>query len=98
MVWGLAEREPALGARLDPELPYIAAEVLWAAIAEGAWTVADVLVRRMPIAYERADAGRGLAPAVARLLARVHGWQDATAAEAAVAYDAEAHRLFSVDP
>jgi glycerol-3-phosphate dehydrogenase len=98
MVWGLAEREPALGARLDPDLPYIAAEVLWAAIAEGAWTVADVLVRRMPIAYERADAGRGLAPAVARLLGRVHGWQDATAAETAMAYETEARRLFSVDP
>lgn len=96
MVWGLCEREPLLGDRLDPELPYIAAEVLWAAVAEGAWTVADVLVRRMPIAYERQDAGRALAPQVARLLGRVHGWDDATVAAAAAAFDAEAVRLFGI--
>lgn len=97
MVWGLAEREPLLGDRLDPALPYIAAEVLWAAVAEGAWTVADVLVRRMPIAYERKDAGRALAAQVAALLGRVHGWNNAAIAEATAAYDTEAHRLFAID-
>ncbi len=97
MVWGLCEREPLLGDRLDPDLPYIAAEVLWAAVAEGAWTVADVLVRRMPIAYERQDAGRALAAEVAALLGRVHGWDNATVAEATVAFDAEAARLFGID-
>ena len=98
LVWGLVEREPALGARLDPGLPYIAAEVMWAAVAEGAWTVADVLVRRMPIGYERKDAGRALAPLVAIIMARVHGWDDATTAQAVVAYDSEADRLFGIDP
>jgi len=97
MVWGLVEREAQLGAPLDPSLPYIAAEVIWAAVAEGAWTVADVLVRRMPIAYERADAGRALAPQVAVLLGRVHRWDDATVAGAAAAFDADAHRLFAID-
>jgi glycerol-3-phosphate dehydrogenase len=97
MVWGLVEREPLLGERLDPDLPYIAAEVVWAAVAEGAWTVADVLVRRMPVAYERQDAGRALAPAVAALLGRVHGWDDATVAAAAVGFDADASRLFGID-
>ena len=97
MVWGLCEHEPLLGDRLDPNLPYIAAEVVWAAVAEGAWTVADVLVRRVPIAYERRDAGRALATQVAALLGRVHRWNDATVAEAAVAYDAEAARLFAID-
>ncbi|HYW49561.1 MAG TPA: glycerol-3-phosphate dehydrogenase/oxidase, partial [Gemmatimonadaceae bacterium] len=97
MVWGLVEREPSLRERLDPALPYVAAEVMWAAIAEGAWTVADVLVRRMPVAYERADAGRALAAPVAAILGRVHGWHDATAAEAAVAYGHESSRLFGID-
>ncbi|MDZ7629844.1 MAG: glycerol-3-phosphate dehydrogenase/oxidase [Gemmatimonadaceae bacterium] len=97
MVWGLVEREAPLGERLDPALPYLAAEVLWAAVAEGAQTVADVLVRRMPVAYERQDAGRALASRVAALLGRVHGWNDATAAEAAVAYDTESRRLFGID-
>ena len=97
MVWGLCEHEPLLGDRLDPNLPYIAAEVVWAAVAEGAWTVADVLVRRVPIAYERRDAGRALATQVAALLGRVHRWNDATVAGAAVAYEADAARLFAID-
>ncbi len=97
MVWGLCEREPLLGDRLDPDLPYIAAEVMWAAVAEGAWTVADVLVRRMPIAYERRDAGRALAPTVATLLGRVHRWDAAAVASATTAFDAEAARLFGID-
>jgi glycerol-3-phosphate dehydrogenase len=98
VVWGLADQEPLLRDRLDPDLPYIAAEVLWAGYAEGAWTVADVLVRRMPVAYERADAGRGLAPAVARLLARVHKWDRAQEERAATEFELEAWRLFGVDP
>jgi glycerol-3-phosphate dehydrogenase len=59
--------------------------------------VADVLVRRVPIAYERHDAGRALAPQIARLLARVHGWDNATASAAANAYDTDAARLFGID-
>jgi glycerol-3-phosphate dehydrogenase len=39
-------RGPALAAQLHPELPYIAAEVVWAARAEMARTVEDVLARR----------------------------------------------------
>jgi glycerol-3-phosphate dehydrogenase len=98
MVWGLAERDGTLSVRLDPELPYISAEVVWAAAAEGAWTVADVLVRRMPIAYERRDAGRGLALTVAALMGRVHRWDVDAVMAAARAYDAESRRLFGVDP
>mgnify|MGYP000229233805 CR=1 FL=1 len=71
---------------------------MWAAVAEGAWTVADVLVRRMPIAYERKDAGRALASTVAAIMSRVHGWDDATTAQAVMAYDDESNRLFGIDP
>jgi glycerol-3-phosphate dehydrogenase len=97
MVWGLCEREPLLGDRLDPLLPYIAAEVVWAAVAEGAWSVADVLVRRMPIAYERKDAGRALASQVAALLGRVHKWDAAAVSRATDAYTTDAARLFGID-
>jgi len=97
MVWGLVEREPLLGERLDAELPYIAAQVVWAAVAEGAWTVADVLVRRMPVAYERQDAGRALAAQIAALLGRVHGWDDGMMLTAVAAFDADAGRLFGID-
>jgi glycerol-3-phosphate dehydrogenase len=98
MVWGLAERDGTLSVRLDPELPYIGAEVIWAAAAEGAWTVADVMVRRMPIAYERHDAGRGLSLTVAALMGRVHRWDVDAVMLAARAYDGESRRLFGVDP
>ncbi len=97
MVWGLAERDASLGVRLDPALPYLAAEVIWAAAAEGAWTVADVLMRRMPVAYERKDAGRGLAAQVAGLLGRVHHWDAGEVQRAAMLFNAEAGRVFGVD-
>lgn len=96
--WGLATREASLAERLDPTLPYLRAEVVWAAAAEGAWTVADVLVRRIPVAYERRDAGRALAPDVAELLARVHDWDDASRQAAITQYARDSERLFAVVP
>ena len=98
MVWEVAQREPSLRERLHPALPYIAAEVIWAGATEGAWSVADVLVRRMPIAYELPDAGRQLAARVAALLGRVHHWDSETVSAAAAVYDSDAMRLFGVDP
>jgi glycerol-3-phosphate dehydrogenase len=97
MVWGLAEREPLLRDRLDPDLPYIAAEVLWAAASEGAWTVADVLVRRMPVAYERRDNGAALAEEIAALLSRVHHWDAATLQRAPSEFLLDAKRLFAIN-
>lgn len=97
MVWELAERDSPLAERLSPALPYIGAEVVWAAATEGAMTVADVLVRRMPVAYELRDAGRSLAERVAALLGRVHHWDVGAVAAAAAAYAAESARLFDID-
>jgi glycerol-3-phosphate dehydrogenase len=97
MVWGLAEREPLLRDRIDPDLPYIAAEVLWAAASEGAWTVADVLVRRMPVAYERRDNGAALAEEIAALLSRVHHWDAATLQRAPSEFLLDAKRLFAIN-
>jgi glycerol-3-phosphate dehydrogenase len=63
-----------------------------------ACTVSDVLMRRTQIAFETRDAGRSVAPRVAELLAPILGW-DAGAQTAAVAqYDADAERVFGVDP
>ncbi|MCU0619723.1 MAG: glycerol-3-phosphate dehydrogenase/oxidase [Gemmatimonadaceae bacterium] len=95
LVWGLVDRERPLGERLDPALPYLRADVFWGAAAEGAWTVADVLVRRIPVAFERRDAGRALAPLVADLLARVHGWDDDTRRGAIARYDDDVGRVIT---
>lgn len=64
----LAEN-PALGARLHSDLPYIAAEVVWAARAEMARTVEDVLARRTRALFLNAHAAIAMAEPVARLLA-----------------------------
>ena len=61
--------DPVLAARLHPELPYIAAEVIWAARAEMARTVEDVLARHTRALFLNAQAACEMAEQVARLLA-----------------------------
>jgi glycerol-3-phosphate dehydrogenase len=65
---GLA-RDPKLAERLHPDLPYIAAEVVWAARTEMAQTVEDVLARRTRALFLNANAAIAMAEPVARLLA-----------------------------
>jgi glycerol-3-phosphate dehydrogenase len=81
----LADADPALAARLDDALPYIAAEVVWAARMEMARTVEDVLSRRTRALVLNAAAARRMAPTVANLLARELGrdqaWGDRQLAE-----------------
>jgi glycerol-3-phosphate dehydrogenase len=69
----------ALGRPLDSELPYIEAEVIWAARTEMARTVEDVLARRTRALFLNAKAAIRMAPKVASILARELGkdelWQ-----------------------
>lgn len=96
-VWALAEAEPALGARVDPALPYVGAEFVYAVRHEHALALADLVVRRAPVAFETRDAGRAAARRVAALVAPVLGWDAAAAGRAVGVYDREAARLFAVD-
>ena len=72
---------PALGQPLDPQLPSIAAEVVWAAREEMARSVEDVLARRTRALFLDARAALRMAPAVAALMAaelgRDQAWIDA---------------------
>ena len=61
--------DPVLSARLHPSLPYLAAEVVWAAREEMARTVEDVLARRMRALFLNADAAAAMAEPAASLLA-----------------------------
>ena len=61
--------DPVLSAPLHPELPYLAAEVVWAAREEMARTVEDVLARRMRALFLNADAAVAMAEPAASLLA-----------------------------
>ena len=80
-IQNLAIHEPRLGEPLHPDLPYSAAEVVWATREEMARTVEDVLARRTRALFLNARAALGMAPRVADLLARELGrdaaWQRA---------------------
>lgn len=96
-VLAYAESDPSLAQPLVDGLPYVGAEVRYAAEQEMACTVADVLMRRMQLAFETRDAGRSAAPRVAALLAPLRGWDDAALRAAVEAYEAEAARVFAID-
>lgn len=73
----LASNVPELAQPLDSQLPYIAAEVVWAARKEMARTLDDVLARRIRALPLNASASVRMAPAAAKLLARELGKGDA---------------------
>ena len=77
----LIEKDPSLADRLHPALPYRAAEVVWAARAEMARTVEDVLSRRTRALVLNAAAAVAAAPRVADLLARELGRDEGWAAD-----------------
>jgi glycerol-3-phosphate dehydrogenase len=59
---------------LSPSLPYLKAEIVYAASHEGAMSVDDVISRRTRLAFEAPHAGVDLAEEVATLIAPVLGW------------------------
>jgi glycerol-3-phosphate dehydrogenase len=73
----LIRRVPSLGDRLDPALPYVAAEVVWAAREEMARTIEDILARRTRALFLNARSALAMAPRVASLLAEELGRDDA---------------------
>jgi len=73
----LYKKDPELEKPLHPELPYIKAEVIWAARNEMAMTIEDVLSRRTRALLLNAKASIEMAPEVARLLAGELGHDEA---------------------
>jgi glycerol-3-phosphate dehydrogenase len=73
-------KEPRLAAKLHPALPYIGAEVVWAARNEMARSVEDVLARRTRALFLNAGAASAMAEPVAHLLAAELGRDPAWAA------------------
>jgi len=69
----LAKEDPALGAPLHAALPYIRAEIVWAAREECCMTVEDALSRRTRALLLDAQAAMECAPDVAALLAKELG-------------------------
>ncbi|MFZ0799725.1 MAG: FAD-dependent oxidoreductase [Terriglobales bacterium] len=74
----LIETDAGLGKPLHAALPYVKAEVVWAARHEVARTVEDVLARRTRALFLNARAALAMAPAVADLMASELGWDEVT--------------------
>jgi glycerol-3-phosphate dehydrogenase len=95
-VAALTAAEPALARRIVRELPYLLAEVVYAVEREMAMTLADVLVRRLRLAFEVADHGRAAARVATAILAGRLGWDNGRARTEIAKYEAEIERLFAI--
>ncbi|SNT61799.1 glycerol-3-phosphate dehydrogenase [Asanoa hainanensis] len=73
----LVETDPTLAAPLAGAPEYLAAEVAYAAYAEGALHLDDVLTRRTRISFETAHRGSESARHAAEVLGGVLGWDQA---------------------
>jgi glycerol-3-phosphate dehydrogenase len=73
----LAASEPGLGDRLHERLPYLLAEVVWAAREEMARTVEDILSRRTRSILLDSSAAIEAAPRIAAILAKELNHDDA---------------------
>ena len=81
--------DPALAERLDRELPYVWAEIEFAATHDLARTVEDVLARRVPLLLVSRDQGLSVCERVADLLGRLLAWSPTQRAEMLAQYRAE---------
>lgn len=76
-IQGLIDEKTGLGALLHPGYPYTRAEVVWAVREEMAQKVEDVLSRRMRLLILDVRAATQAAPAVAELMAKELGKDEA---------------------
>lgn len=83
----LIKEEPKLAQKLDLTLPYIKAEIVYAASHEGARTVDDVISRRTRLAFEAKAHGVHLADEVGTLIAPVLGWNAKARKDSVAAYE-----------
>jgi glycerol-3-phosphate dehydrogenase len=83
----LVKENPALGKKLSPELPYIKAEIYYAASHEGAQSIDDVISRRTRIAFEAHNSGLNLADVISEIIAPVLGWSTKERKSSVAAYE-----------
>ena len=88
----LLRADSSLGETFDPALPCIRAQALWAARSEMARRVDDVLARRCRALFLNARAAIRMAPAVAALMARELGRDQAWQRREVAAFEALAQQ------
>lgn len=91
-VVALAKDDPSLLEPVIQGLPYVGAEVIYAASNEMAINLDDVLARRMRALLQDARATIAATPDVARLLGRVLGWSESEVSTQATAFSERATR------
>jgi len=96
-VWQLATGTPGGAARLVPHLPYLMGEMLYAAQRELACTLGDLLIRRTRLAFETADHGWSVAPAIADVVGPALGWDAAARATELERFQGEIRRIFEIE-
>ena len=97
-VEGLVVEDPALGARIDPSLPFTFAEVVYAVRYEMARTVEDVLSRRTRALLLNANAACRAAAAVARTMAKELGASSEWEMEQVIAFGHLAKTFYIQNP
>ncbi len=90
-VRALIAAEPALGEQICAHNPELLAQVAYAVDRQQAVTLADVLLRRLPVGWSKCHALDG-AERAARVMAQRLGWSDDDIARAVSAYQRELAR------
>lgn len=88
----LVKETPLLAKKLSADLPYIKAEIYYAASHEGARSVDDVISRRTRIAFEAHNYGVELTEAIAEIIAPVLGWSAKERKTSVAAYESLVER------
>lgn len=87
---------PAAG-YLASRAPYLTGEALYTIEYELAMTLTDVLIRRVPVAFEQRDHGLELATQLANALSAHFAWSSTDVAAAIREYQATVERHFAID-
>jgi glycerol-3-phosphate dehydrogenase len=85
----LIAADSSLAKPLADGMPYLRAEIYYAASAEGAMSVGDVISRRTRLAFEMADHGVGVAAEVAKIIAPILGWSASAKKKSIAEYEAQ---------
>jgi glycerol-3-phosphate dehydrogenase len=97
-VWAFTREEASLARPLVEGLPYLRAEAAHGVAHEFVHTLADLLIRRLKVAFETRDQGAEAARAAAEVMAPRLGWDAAETQRQLEDYARDAGRIFNVDP
>lgn len=96
-VWSYVAAQPQLARRISDEHPYVMAELVHAVEHEHAATLGDLLVRRVPLAFETSDHALSVATEAAREIAPLLGWTEERQRAEVDQFEREINRLFAID-